>query len=201
MLLSKERPCYNWSEKSRTVADHTQTSQLWWLDLVNRTMSSTFHGERRSCRYCTVGERLYAHFGTKEAWTLNVGAAELLEGAVQRGLAVAVTSNFDSRLRVVLETLGVSRFVSAHFLSGELGVEKPDWRLFDSVLKKTIPTEAAPQPTQMLHVGDSVENDQEGASRFGCPALLLDPRQSQSTLVVNSLAQLLRRLEHTYHRN
>jgi putative hydrolase of the HAD superfamily len=75
---------------------------------------------------------------------------------------LAVISNFDGRLRMILEHLGVSQFFSHVFLSSEIGADKPDPEIYRRALQLS---GAAADKT--LHVGDDPERDWEGARSAG----------------------------------
>ncbi len=112
----------------------------------------------------------YAAFGEGRRWRVIEGAAEVLATLRGQGLRLAVLSNSDSRFRTVLADHGLDTFFEHCFLSGEVGFEKPDIRIFrlaESVLGLA--------PAQILHVGDSRSADYNGASAAGWHALLLDP--------------------------
>ena len=87
---------------------------------------------------------------------------------------LAVVSNFDGRLRMILEQLGVSRFFSYVFLSSELGVEKPDPLIYHRALKLS-----RFATNETLHVGDDPVRDWQGAEAAGLSVFRLDrPRNS-----------------------
>jgi REG-2-like HAD superfamily hydrolase len=109
-------------------------------------------------------ESLYAYFARAEAWMLAPGAGELIARLRQDGTKVGIVSNWDTRLRGTLEALGLE--VDGVFCSGELGVEKPDSRLFGLACRTLGVT-----PSQALHVGDSLRCDVEGARAAGLSAL------------------------------
>ena len=92
---------------------------------------------------------------------------------------LAVISNFDGRLRMILEHLGVSKFFSHVFLSSELGADKPDSEIYFRALRLS-----GTLPNETLHVGDDPERDWEGASQAGLPVFRLDrPRHSLRDLL------------------
>ena len=103
-------------------------------------------------------ERLYAHYARGEAWTVREGAHALLAAWPS-----AIVSNWDTRLRPLLADLGLE--AQALLVSGELGFEKPDRRIFYEVLRHL-----GLEPGEVLHVGDSLRDDVEGARAAGLRA-------------------------------
>ena len=82
---------------------------------------------------------------------------------------LAVISNFDGRLRVILEHLAVSKFFSHVFLSSELGADKPDAEIYRRALRLS-----GASPNETLHVGDDPERDWEGATAAGLSIFRLE---------------------------
>ncbi len=121
-------------------------------------------GRSTGCWEDNYFESLYAHFARAEAWTLSPVARSLITRLRLRGVRVGVVSNWDTRLRGTLEELGLE--VDGIFVSGELGVEKPDPRIFLRACKSL---GSAPEAT--LHIGDSLEADVRGAQAAGLQAL------------------------------
>ena len=62
-----------------------------------------------------------------------------------------------------------NRFASVVF-SEDHGIEKPDPKLFDIAL-----AELGSDATRLLHVGDSLEDDVEGARRVGARSCVAEP--------------------------
>jgi FMN phosphatase YigB (HAD superfamily) len=54
--------------------------------------------------------------------------------------------------------------------SGLIGIEKPDPRIFEVARKAA----GSPDPTSMLHIGDSFKKDYQAAEKVGWHALLID---------------------------
>jgi len=85
-----------------------------------------------------------------------------------------VVSNFDGRLRFILEHLGISKFFAHVFVSSELGADKPDPEIYQRALKLM-----KLHPNEVLHVGDDPERDWGAASAAGLPVFRLDrPKNS-----------------------
>jgi putative hydrolase of the HAD superfamily len=101
-------------------------------------------------------------------WDLYPEVTEVL-AALHGRFELAVISNFDGRLRMILEHLGVSKFFSHVFLSSELGADKPDPEIFRRALRLT-----GTQPNETLHVGDDPERDWQGATEAGLSVFRLE---------------------------
>jgi putative hydrolase of the HAD superfamily len=76
---------------------------------------------------------------------------------------VAVVSNGSGRVqRMKLAQAGLLEVLPDVFLSGEVGAEKPDPRIFQRALDRV-----GREPGEVLHVGDDPERDIVGAARLG----------------------------------
>ena len=116
-------------------------------------------------------DRLFAHYADAGAWQVYPEVPDVLAVLRARGVALAVVSNFDSRLSPLLEALGIASFFDAVVCSGEVGVAKPDRAIFAHALA-ALGVEAP----EALHVGDSRKADYDGARAAGIDALLVDRR-------------------------
>ena len=112
---------------------------------------------------------LFHRFGTPEAWEVYPEVREVLTALREQGLRLAVISNWDERLPLLLERLGLTPFFDAVVTSSEVGVEKPDGRIFTEALRRL-----GVEPGEALHVGDSPLDDVEGAIAAGMEAVRLD---------------------------
>jgi putative hydrolase of the HAD superfamily len=138
----------------------------WWRELVNRVLDQVSPGLAELDRDAFF-EGAYSHFAEPGVWDLYPEASEVL-AALHGRFDLAVISNFDCRLRMILEHLGVSKFFSHVFLSSELGADKPDPAIFHRALRLS-----GIQPNETLHVGDDPERDWKGASQAGLSILQL----------------------------
>jgi putative hydrolase of the HAD superfamily len=107
---------------------------------------------------------------------------ELREG----GLKLICVSNWDCSLPAVLERCGLMAHLDGAISSAEAGARKPDPAIFAAALEL-----AGCGPEAALHVGDTAEEDVEGARAAGIEALLLDREGGGD---VSSLAQLVGRV-------
>jgi putative hydrolase of the HAD superfamily len=91
------------------------------------------------------------------------------------GIQMAVISNWDYSLHRVLGMFGLrDRFVTVK-ASLEEGVEKPDPKLFEIAL-----SEAGYEAANVVHVGDSYEDDVVGAQNAGIRVIQIDRSRSTS---------------------
>ena len=149
----------------------------WWRQLVNAVLEGAAPGLDELDRDAFF-EGAYGHFAEPGVWDLYPEASEVL-AALHGRFDLAVLSNFDARLRMVLEHLGVSKFFSHVFISSELGADKPDPELYYRALHLS-----GARPHETLHVGNDPERDWEGASRAGLQVFRIDrPHNSLRELV------------------
>jgi len=86
-----------------------------------------------------------------------------------REVTLGVVSNSDGRIFSILDRCGITLFFDVVIDSHEVGVEKPDPRIFQFALEK-----AHARPEQTLYVGDIYSIDVVGARRAGIEPVLLD---------------------------
>ncbi|HEU4368243.1 MAG TPA: HAD-IA family hydrolase [Methylomirabilota bacterium] len=90
----------------------------------------------------------------------DAGAALAL--ARTAGLRAAVISNSNGAIRAILDGLGLTRHLDFVLDSSEVGVEKPDPRIFRSALER-----AGVRPEEAVYVGDLYSVDVLGAGTAG----------------------------------
>jgi REG-2-like HAD superfamily hydrolase len=110
-----------------------------------------------------VFEALYAHYGGAGAWTVADGARAAIRSLREAGVRVAVVSNFDDRLPMVIAALALE--VDAVVCSGEVGTEKPDPHIFLAACACL-----GVHPSEAVHVGDHPDDDVAGARAAGLAA-------------------------------
>ena len=149
----------------RRGADLDRAERGWWRAVVERVTSEA-GGVPEFDPYF---DRLYAHYATAQAWRVFPEVPGVLAALRERGLRLAVVSNFDSRLPPLLDALGLAPFFDAVVCSGAVGAAKPDGAIFAHALA-VLGVDAH----EALHVGDSGVNDCDGARAAGIEALLVD---------------------------
>lgn len=138
----------------------TVSRKEWWRELVFRVLGQ----ENEACF-----EELYGAFARPDVWQVFPEVEDTLREARTRGLHVGVLSNWDERLRGLLDGLGLARHFDSMTVSCEVGVEKPAAEIFLAALRA-----AAIGAERAVHVGDSYEEDVRGAEAVGMSAVLVD---------------------------
>jgi HAD superfamily hydrolase (TIGR01509 family) len=104
-------------------------------------------------------------------WTVVEPEAEAALALTRRaGLVAAVISNSNGTIAAILEGFGLRRHLDFVIDSSEVGVEKPDPRIFQIALER-----AGVEPTQAAYVGDLYSIDVLGARAAGLHGVLMDP--------------------------
>jgi putative hydrolase of the HAD superfamily len=149
----------------------------WWRELVDRVFDQVTPSLSELDRD-NFFEVAYEHFAEPGVWELYPEVPEVLEQLRSR-FQLAVISNFDGRLRSILQHLGISSYFSYVFISSELGANKPDPEIFRRALK-IMRLKAG----GVLHVGDDPERDWKAAAAAGLLVFRLDrPRNSLRDLL------------------
>jgi putative hydrolase of the HAD superfamily len=109
-------------------------------------------------------------------------ASPALAALREQGVKLIVVSNWDVSLESVLERTGLAPLLDDVVSSAAAGARKPDPAIFEVALEL-----AGCEPGEALHVGDTPEEDVEGARAAGIRALLID-REGQGDIA--SLAEI-----------
>jgi putative hydrolase of the HAD superfamily len=149
----------------------------WWSELVRRVIDRVAPGTSELDRDAFF-EAAYSHFAEAGVWELYPEVVEVLE-LLRPRFDLAVISNFDGRLRMILEQLAISQFFSTVFLSSELGADKPDPEIYRRALNLS-----GVAPDKALHVGDDPVRDWQAAAEAGLGVFRLErPKNSLRDLL------------------
>ena len=149
----------------------------WWRELVGHVFDQVAPSVNELDRD-NFFEVAYEHFAEPGVWELYPEVTEVLEQLRPR-FQLAVISNFDGRLRFIVQHLGISNYFSYIFISSELGADKPDPEIFRRALKIM-----QLNADEVLHVGDDPERDWKAAAAAGLLVFRLDrPRNSLRDLL------------------
>jgi len=162
-------------------------SRAGWEQLVDEA----FEGLTETPPSRSFFPELYEHFAQATAWRIYDDVPPVLERLPAEGFRLAVISNWDERLRDLLQRLQLHSHFETIVVSCEVGHPKPDRAIFDEASRKLgLPA------SQILHVGDSAEMDVDGARNAGFNALQIHrTATSPGPDHLQSMLELVERLQ------
>ena len=168
-----------WTERRNAL--HSGTSEdlerQWWYDLVADTFACAGSNcqpprQQFQARFDNFFDELFDVFTRPETWCVFDDVRPALQKLREMGLRLAVVSNWDSRLETLLRRLELAPYFEFILTSARAGFRKPDPRIFQAALNRlSLP------PQNVAHVGDSYEDDFEGATAAGIWPVLIDRHQ------------------------
>jgi putative hydrolase of the HAD superfamily len=144
----------------------------WWHRVAELTFRQVGAFEQFA-NFTEFFDELYQHFATAEPWFIYPDVLPALEQWRRIGIQLGIVSNFDSRLNYVLDALKLTEFFTSITISTQIGVAKPDPKIFTAALEKHYC-----DAKDAWHIGDSFRQDYEGARAAGLRAILVE-RTSQ----------------------
>ncbi len=142
----------------------TETSGVWvgMYSLLCRRLGIEEDAER-------IAARVYDEFGSATRWSAYPDVGPAFERLGARGLKLGLISNWDTRLAGLIEGLGLSAHLSAVVSSAQVGLHKPDPRIFELACDRL-----GVAPAEAAHVGDHRYADIVGAEAVGMLPVLID---------------------------
>jgi putative hydrolase of the HAD superfamily len=139
----------------------------WWRALVERVLNDC-KVRSRDFNRDRYFEELYVEFIEPEVWALYPETRKVLTRLAKK-YELGILSNFDGRLRLILQDLGIARLFKHWVISSETGADKPSPWLFEQAAAT-----AGIRVDEALHVGDDPECDWAGAEAAGMRAFRLE---------------------------
>jgi putative hydrolase of the HAD superfamily len=136
-----------------------------WRAIVRQTFLAA-DSAVRPADFEACFDELFAHFARGSAWRARSGAGDALSALRAAGVATAVVSNFDQRLRGILGDLGLAAQLDLIWLPSDAGAAKPDPAIFAGALAALVVA-----AERALFVGNDAERDLAGARSAGLRAV------------------------------
>ena len=160
------RACAQYYQESPPPADGPAT-KAWWRGLNGCGLRAA--GVRGDLE--ALADRVQATAGTLgPGYVLDPDVPGVLEALTDRGLALAVVSNWDGDLAERLRALGIAHHFRFIADSAVIGVRKPE----PGIYYTTCAALGIP-PEQCLHVGDRPDADGGVARAVGATPVIYDP--------------------------
>lgn len=108
-----------------------------------------------------------------EHMELRSGVLELFAYLKQKDIKIAICTDLTVQIQHrKLRKLGIWQYIDVLVTSEEAGVEKPDVKIFDLVMKKL-----NMKAHELIYVGDSLDKDIVGAVNAGIAAIWFNPKR------------------------
>ena len=145
-------------------ASHPRGSRGFWYEFIDRVC--LLLGREPASRFAKA--ELFQAFTGPEPWEVFEEVGEVLAALAAKGMRLAVISNWDDRLPVLLARLQISDFFESIVYSAGVGADKPFPAIFLRALK-----ELSLPPQEVVHIGDRLREDVEGARGVGMQSIHL----------------------------
>ncbi|MDA9101187.1 HAD-IA family hydrolase, partial [Omnitrophica bacterium] len=142
----------------------------WWRNLV----AEVFQVFGTFTDFEAFFEELCEIFGRPDRWRTYPEVEDVLGRVKASGKKAAVISNWDSRLFQLVQGLGLEGYFEFVLASAVFGSSKPNPKIFLEGLHRL-----NLQPSEAVHIGDSLEDDVQGARASGVDAIFIDRHQEQ----------------------
>lgn len=122
---------------------------------------------------------------------LNKNVLEVLEFCKQKKIKIGICTDLTVHIQHrKIRKLGINEYIDAIVTSEEVGVEKPDFKIYDKILEKLeiIPKEA-------LFVGDCLKKDVVGPMEYGMKALWYSKVNNGKCQSIQNFDELLEKLK------
>lgn len=159
---------------------HANNKRMWDLHESGKITADFLKGERfrltvnpertdeEFCKFSRqLNDRYLWHLGGCNAPV--EGAKELLEKLSKKSLIGVLTNGFNEVQYRKLQSTGLDSFIQRMVISDEIGIQKPDSRLFRYAEQAT-----GANPNQTIMIGDNPDNDIQGALNAGWNAIFFD---------------------------
>lgn len=99
------------------------------------------------------------------------GVMDILKFCIDNKIKIAICTDLTVQIQHrKIEKLKLEKYIDCLVTSEEIGVEKPNSQMYDSVVKKL-----GIEPIETIFVGDSWERDVQGAIQYGITPLWFNP--------------------------
>lgn len=138
-------------------------SRAFWSHLYRRLLSELGVEDE------DLVQKMFETFSSPSSYKLFDDVLPTLQAVSDAGYRLGLISNFDEWLEEMLVELEVGHLFEVSIISGQVGVEKPDPKIYEMALEQ-----AEVDGPRALHIGDSPQTDVEPSRSVGMIPVLLD---------------------------
>ena len=118
---------------------------------------------------------------------LNDGVLEVLEFCNQKNIKIGICTDLTVHIQHrKIRKLGIDEYIDAIVTSEEVGVEKPDFKMYNKILEKLEVT-----PEETLFIGDSLKKDILGSMEYGMNAVWFSNDYNKKCKNIQNFNELL----------
>ncbi|GEM_PF-3337014 len=129
--------------------------------------------------YCEI---VFPEFLKPLYWDIEPSLADFTAQAQKRNISLSVISNWDDRLPVLLENLGIKKYFQNIVTSAGAGYEKPSSRIFSFFYEEARKVQPDLEKSRILHIGDKEREDFRGALHFGFHSVLYGTEEESHSI-------------------
>lgn len=145
-----------------------EEKRLFWIQFTKILFEQT-HVRGSTANESEVHASAIRDIFGSGCFELYVDVQPVLQELKRRGLRLAVVSNWHRGLDSFCHEMNLSDLLDTVISSSDIGIEKPDPRFFDEVVRQL-----RVKPHRIMHVGDLPDHDFGGAVAAGLRAVLID---------------------------
>jgi 2-haloacid dehalogenase len=168
---------------------HPDGQDGWWKELISLFLEKATGSKDLSLSELVYNE-IFEKFENENLWNIEPGFFELQKFAASKKIHLGIISNWDYRLRGLLERKQLSVYFSPILISAEFGYEKPSKKIFQKAEELS-----GVSPEELVYVGDKPELDYHIPLRLGWNPFVIDPKQKINLPSISTLSELIPYLE------
>lgn len=169
-----------WSQHDKIGDLRSHSNEKVEKEFWRKIVTAVFRDFKGLKAFDPFFDELHDLFAEPGVWKLYPEAEEVLQSLKEQKFVLGMVSNWDSRLLRLCKGLGIDVYFDFKVISSVFGAAKPDPRIFQEALRQ-----AQAPGTEVVHVGDSLEDDVRGAHLAGIKAIWLDRSDRHATLTKN----------------
>ncbi len=131
-----------WNEQNKNLppnnkdryAHHKNGNRGFWKDLIQSFTKKT---DSTSIITEEIFDEIFSIFDDPNTWKLEENFFDLVEFANENKINLGLISNWDLRLRKLLEDLNIAKYFKVILISSEFGFEKPSLKIFEEGINST----------------------------------------------------------------
>ncbi|MDX1957359.1 MAG: HAD-IA family hydrolase [Leptospiraceae bacterium] len=132
---------------------HPRGNNGWWIDLISRYLNDIHSNNKVQPNEESIQEIFY-EFDNPDVWHLDESFFELEIFLRSNQIGLGIISNWDNRLKKLLEKKNLLRYFRHVIVSAEFGYEKPSPKIFQEAERLT-----SVSGKDLLYIGDKLDLD------------------------------------------